>query len=217
MPDNVVELRQYILHPGMRDTLIDLFDREFIEPQEALGMSLIGQFRTLEDPDRFVWLRSFPDMRARARALTAFYSGPVWAKHRDAANATIVDSDNVLLLRPARPDSGFSLMDGERPPIGSTEIAARRFTAAIYSFEKPVENEFAEHFESEIKPKLVKTGASVLGTFVTESTPNDYPRLPVREGAHVFAAFAALKDASPTWPGATEVWTLTPTARSSLR
>jgi hypothetical protein len=34
----LVELRQYTLHPGKRDVLIDLFDREFVESQEALGM-----------------------------------------------------------------------------------------------------------------------------------------------------------------------------------
>ncbi|TIT92200.1 MAG: NIPSNAP family protein, partial [Mesorhizobium sp.] len=31
----VVELRQYTLKPGRRETLIALFDREFIETQEA--------------------------------------------------------------------------------------------------------------------------------------------------------------------------------------
>ena len=33
----IVELRQYTLHPGKRDVLIDLFDREFVESQEASG------------------------------------------------------------------------------------------------------------------------------------------------------------------------------------
>ena len=42
----VLELRQYELHSGQRETLIDLFAREFIEPQEALGMTLIGPFAT---------------------------------------------------------------------------------------------------------------------------------------------------------------------------
>ena len=41
----VVELRQYTLHPGKRDVLIDLFDREFVESQEALGIKIIGQSR----------------------------------------------------------------------------------------------------------------------------------------------------------------------------
>ena len=30
----IVELRQYLLKPGMRDVLIDLFDREFVDSQE---------------------------------------------------------------------------------------------------------------------------------------------------------------------------------------
>ncbi len=40
----IVELRQYTLHPGKQHVLIDLFDREFIEPQEALGMRIINRF-----------------------------------------------------------------------------------------------------------------------------------------------------------------------------
>ena len=42
---NVFELRQYTLKPGQRDVLIELFDREFIETQEAAGMHVCGQFR----------------------------------------------------------------------------------------------------------------------------------------------------------------------------
>jgi hypothetical protein len=34
----IVELRQYTLRPGQRDVLIDLFDREFVESQEAAGL-----------------------------------------------------------------------------------------------------------------------------------------------------------------------------------
>jgi hypothetical protein len=68
----VVELRQYTLHPGKRDILIELFDREFVESQEALGIRVIGQFRDLDSPDRFVWLRGFLDMNSRAKALSDF-------------------------------------------------------------------------------------------------------------------------------------------------
>ncbi len=66
----VIELRQYTLQPGQRDVLIDLFDREFVETQEAIGMRLVGQFRDVERPDRFVWIRGFPDM-PRARNFAA--------------------------------------------------------------------------------------------------------------------------------------------------
>jgi hypothetical protein len=43
---------QYTLHPGRRDDLIALFDREQVESQEACGIELLRQFRDLDDPDR---------------------------------------------------------------------------------------------------------------------------------------------------------------------
>lgn len=103
----VVELRQYTLHPGTRDTLVRIFDEHFVESQERCSMRVIGQFRDLDDPDRFVWLRGFPDMEARTRALEAFYGGPVWKEHSPAANATMVDHTNGLLLKPADRTAGF--------------------------------------------------------------------------------------------------------------
>src|SRR5689334_4014713 len=61
----IVELRQYTLHDGQRDTLIDLFEHQFVESQEALGMKIVGTFRDLDRPNRFVWIRGFTDMDAR--------------------------------------------------------------------------------------------------------------------------------------------------------
>ena len=112
----VVELRQYTLVPGQRDTLVELFDRELVEGQEAVGIRVLGQFRDLDAPDRFVWLRGFPDMAARRVALAEFYGGPVWARHRDVANATMVDSDDVLLLRPLPQQPAFPGLNGRARP-----------------------------------------------------------------------------------------------------
>src|SRR2546430_15188513 len=85
----ILELRQYTLHPGARDTLIRLFDRELVETQEELGMRIVGQFRDLDEPDRFVWLRGFSDMVSRAEGLAAFYGGPGWKGHAPEAHAPI--------------------------------------------------------------------------------------------------------------------------------
>lgn len=41
LPHPIVELRQYTLRPGQRDALIDLFDLEFVETQEAVGNVLL--------------------------------------------------------------------------------------------------------------------------------------------------------------------------------
>lgn len=189
----IVELRQYTLHPGKRETLIELFDREFIETQEAVGIQVIGQFRNLDDPDQFVWLRGFNDMSAREKSLHAFYSGPIWKAHRDAANATMIDSDNVLLLRLTHPNSGF-VLNGNRPALNSRAEQDGFIAASIHSFDSPVDSDFINYFENTIRPVLSTAGASLLAYFVTEDSPNTFPRLPVREGEHVFVHFAGFRD-----------------------
>jgi NIPSNAP protein len=237
----VVELRQYTLHPGKRDTLIDLFDREFVESQEALGIKIIGQFRDLDRPDRFVWLRGFRDMASRAKALTDFYSGPVWKAHREAANATMIDSDNVLLLRPAVSTSGFSLENMKRPAVGSDEVPTSLVVAAIYYFESPVAPDFINFFEQTLSPSATSLGATISAYFVTENSENTFPALPVRAGENVFVWFSTFQDSaayenyvgalsqSERWrdevsnglkryvKSAPEVLRLSPTARSQLR
>jgi hypothetical protein len=190
----IVELRQYTLHPGKRDVLIDLFDREFVESQEALGMKIIGQFRDLNNPNRFVWLRGFRDMPLRAQALEDFYGGPVWKAHREAANATMIDSNNVLLLHPATPTSGFSLGNRERPRPGSNQTRNELIAATIYHFDAPVDAGFVEFFEKTVKPAVTGSGATILAYFVTEHSENTFPTLPVREGENVFVWFARFND-----------------------
>src|SRR6185436_19129428 len=164
----IVELRQYTLHPGQRDVLIDLFDREFIEPQEALGIRVIGQFRDLDRPNYFVWLRGFSDMESRLQALTAFYSGPVWKTHREAANATMIDSDDVLLLHPARPGSGFPDETRDRLPVDSSEAVEGLLVATIYYLNAPAGPELIEFFEQTVVPVAAESGVRVLASFVTE-------------------------------------------------
>jgi hypothetical protein len=191
----VVELRQYTLHLGMRDTLIELFDREFVESQEALGIKVIGQFRDIDNPNRFVWLRGFRDMPSRAEALKSFYGGPVWKAHSKAANATMIDSDNVLLLRPAHATSGFRLENSERPPPDSSELPKGLIVATIYYFSAPAaEAGFTDFFERSTKPVLRDSGASILAYFMTESSANTFPALPVREGERVFIWFSRFRD-----------------------
>ena len=237
----IVELRQYTLHPGKRDVLIELFEREFIESQEILGMYVIGQFRDLDDSNRFVWLRGFRNMSERAEALAAFYGGPVWKAHREAANATMIDSDNVLLLRPASQGSGFLLENKRRPPPGAREIPEGLVVGTIYYLNSSAGDDFISFFEMTMKPALIDSGASILGYFVTESSANTFPALPVREGEHVFVCFSCFKDEtayedhlgtllrSRHWRTEVshdltrrlkkipEVLRLTPTARSQLR
>ncbi|KMO93918.1 NIPSNAP family protein [Streptomyces roseus] len=172
---SIVELRRYTLRPGARETLIELFEREFVTGQEAVGIAVGGRFRDLDDPDRFVWLRAFPDMASRRRSLEAFYTGSVWREHRAAANATMIDSDDVLLLS----GPGFTPAPGTREVVATvchpTDAAAFDPYAARH-----LGPEHALHR--------------------TEHAENDYPLLPVRTGEDVRVWFGPPQSPPPPWP-----------------
>lgn len=204
----IVELRQYTLHRGRRDDLIALFEREFVETQHACGIDVIGTFRDLDDADRFVWLRGFADMPSRADALQRFYGGPAWRAHRDEANATMIDSDDVLLLRPVLP------LPRAARPARTAALAA----AVIPSQGSPMDAALAA-FEA--------VGARPLAAFETEASPNNFPRLPVREGVAVLVVLALPPAADPDatrlqqvlrarLPRGTQVLRLASTARSAF-
>ena len=238
--DAVIELRQYTLQPGRRDDLIELFEREFVETQEAVGMHVIGQFRDLDAPDRFVWLRGFPSMEARREALQAFYFGPVWQRHRDAANATMIDSDNVLLLRPAQADAGLAPASEPRPAPG-VDAAAGAVCLGVCALNAAAERGFAARFDAQLAPLLRQHGANVIARYLTNASENTFPRLPVREGERVFVWLARFDDVasldahlaalrgSEAWKDAVaaamfddllhapDLLRLVPTARSELR
>lgn len=227
----VVELRQYTLKPGRREALIELFERHLIEPQEEVGMRVIGHFRDRGDPDRFVWLRGFRDMPSRKAALEAFYDSDLWYEYRDAVNETLVDSDDVLLLRPA---SGSPFLNGSRSSGGPG-----LFTATIWPFKVPISSDTIDLFSHEIGPLLRETGATPVALLVTEPSENDFPRLPIRAGENVVVwlarfddaaasgAHAAALDRSPRWrelvgmiekrlAGPPQTLRLAPAARSQL-
>lgn len=230
----IVEIRQYTLFPGQRDVLIDLFDRYFVDSLTADGMTVIGQFRVLDGPNRFFWVRGFPSMEARGKALTAFYAHSlVWKAHKSAANATMVDSDNVLLMHPASQGSGLPIM-----PDPGTRVAESKglLVATIYHPEIPVTAEFITLFDRQVEPIVSRARARVIGSYATEESPNNFPALPIRP-VHSFAWFACFDDeaaferyqSDPGWGAVNqrfaelknysppEVWRLSPTMRSRLR
>jgi hypothetical protein len=221
---SIVELRQYTLVPGGRDTLVALFDRYLVESQEADGMRVVGQFRDLDRPEMFVWVREFPSMAARHAALSAFYSGPVWKEHVDAANATMIDSDDVLLMRAIQPITGQPTRpapDAPAPPSGV-------FVAGLCPLAPEAVDGYADTFARDIAPAL---GATLVGTCQSIHEPNTYTALPVREGEDFFVWFARLDSAAELdgfaervralpaggLTGPIELLRLAPTPRSALR
>lgn len=236
-PDvQVIELRQYKLVPGARDHFVALFDAQFVESQEALGMRIVGQYRDHDDAVRFTWIRGFRDRAGRERGLNAFYFGPVWQAHRGAANPMLDDNDNVLLLKPAAPGLGFAAAKARED-----DAAGGAVQAVIEYLWKVPDAGFADFFEGKMKPVLEAAGVDVVAAYVPLGAPNNFPQLPVRDDRKLLVWFvrgeshaaidaalararasarwqsqvaAALRDAEERPP---QVLRLDPTPRSALR
>jgi hypothetical protein len=220
LPVRVVEFRNYRLRPGVREAFIDYFEERFLDSQEGVGMRVLGQFRLVGEPDRFVWIRGFEDMASRRRALETFYGGPYWDRWKGPANDMMVEWDRVHLLRPR--DESWALADrirhspsrepGEPSKVVATFCHARRRGPD-------------EDFAALIRSALEDRGHTILGQFVTEMSENDFPPLPVLQEPGLIVILSlrqdrtedrGLKPALVEHPEITEVLELEPTDRSAL-
>jgi hypothetical protein len=200
---------------------------------------LPGQFRVLGAPDQFDWLQGFAGMADRLKSFNAFYHGPAWRKYRAQVNKILLDNDNVLLLQPAHPGSGFVIP--ESPHARAMPAPKGLVVLTIYYLGSNSSVRFNALFEKSIRPIVQEHGARILGTFVTNRSPNNFPALPLRTDSNVFVSFACYADnaayeraqdalsADPRWASvqdelslaqmyiAPEVHLLAPTPRSVLR
>jgi len=194
----VIELRNYLLEDGRTGDFIRYFEEHFLFSQREEGMYPLGQFEVVDVPSRFVWMRGFADMPARLRGLGGFYGGPFWQAHRSEANAMIRESHHVHLLRPLGPvaalTGGLSLEDRASEPPGALPPHAGLVVVDFYRTEPGALGSLVERFERRLRPVLVERGHQVLGHFVAELAPNDYPRLPVIQDPTLLVVLSAYRD-----------------------
>ena len=107
----------------------------------------------------------------------------MWKAQRHEANALIVDSDNVLLLKPGT--GSVTTMT-----LGRTGVVR----VAIHRLRSVDPLAFAAFFAARMQPLTTAAGGQVAATLITEDAENNFPRLPVREGDSVFIWIARFHD-----------------------
>jgi hypothetical protein len=107
----IVEVRSYRIKPGRRDEFIQFFETRAVPALRAHGMAVLGPLLDLENPNKFVWLRSFPSLDDRDRMKNAFYDGPLWKNELESIAMPLLDSYDVILCETA---PGF-VIDGPQP------------------------------------------------------------------------------------------------------
>jgi hypothetical protein len=188
----IVELRQYLLRQGRRDELIELFDRELVESQEAVGARVIGQFRDLDRVNHFVWMRGFPDHAARRQALTSFYGGPVWREHGRAAAATMIDSDDVHQLNAvSEPNDRLEI----RPSTDRDRTGNRGAILVVVVHRRSDQTDQDDLIREYLVPIVEEGSVRTVGMYTTDPATNPYPALPVRpSNVLVWIAAATMPD-----------------------
>ena len=93
----IVEVRSYRIKPGQREAFINFFETRAVPAQHAHGMKIVGPLLDLENPNKFVFLRSFPSLEARDRMKDAFYEGELWKNELEAIAMPMIDSYDVIL------------------------------------------------------------------------------------------------------------------------
>lgn len=132
-------------------------------------------------------------MNERRLMLSAFYEGSIWCAHCDAAIATMIDSENVLLLRPTHDRSANSAVTNRRD-TGSFGRDAL-VVANIHYVDRSAIKDFTQFFEKTMDPVLKSTGAHVIAAFETDPTKNTFLKLPVRESETVLIWLTSFRDA----------------------
>ncbi len=93
----IVEVRSYRIKPGLRAEFIRILETRAIPALRTHGMMVLGPLLDIENPNKLVWLRSFPSLEDRDRMKAAFYEGELWKKELEAIVMPMIDSYDVIL------------------------------------------------------------------------------------------------------------------------
>jgi hypothetical protein len=188
----VVEFRRYTIKEGEREHFAQYFDTYFPEALQQLGTIVAGDFFERNNPSGFTWMRGFHTLEDRAVVNAQFYAGSVWKEHKKTMNDLIVDSDNVMLLRPLSPERGIPILPAVDPTVEANRVqgivVAQIFAVkadSVEAFAKAAEPTFASYQAA---------GVREAGVLVTLDVPNNYPQLPIRTDGPFLVWLGVLKD-----------------------
>jgi NIPSNAP len=94
----VIEMRIYRLKPGKRAEFLDIFLSKSVPAHDKIGMSIVGPFPAIDDPDAFFFMRGFPDLASRDTMKSAFYDGELWKTELEQILMPMIDRYEAVLI-----------------------------------------------------------------------------------------------------------------------
>jgi hypothetical protein len=94
----IIEMRTCRTKPGKRAEFLEIFRARSMPAHAAIGMTILGPFVSVEDPDVFFFARGFPDLASRDSMKAAFYDGPLWKNELEAIMLPLLENWEVVLV-----------------------------------------------------------------------------------------------------------------------
>jgi hypothetical protein len=188
----VIEFRRYIIKDGEREHFAEYFESYFPDAFQQMGAIAFGQFLERKNPVGFTWMRGFKNTDARAIINAGFYYGPLWREHASTMNSLMLDSDNVLLLRPLSGERGIPVLPSV-DPVKERKGAQGVVVAQIFAVKPNSVDAFAKQAEATFASYRA-AGAREAGVLVTLDVPNNFPQLPVRTDGPYLVWLGIVKD-----------------------
>ncbi len=180
----VVELRRYVIKPGERENFANSFESYFPESFEQLGAIAVGDSLERKNQSNFLWIRGFHNMDDRAKINALFYYGPLWKEHKATLNSLMIDSDNVLLLKPVDPERPIRMLPAV-DPVREKDGAHGLGIVQIFQVKKDRVEEFVAVARTAFQA-YTEAGAQEVGFLETLDAANNFPQLPIRtDGPYV--------------------------------
>ena len=93
----IVEVRSYRIKPGRREEFLKFFEERAVPAHRSFGIQVTGPLIDVENPNKFVWLRSFQTLEDRDEFREAFYGGDLWKNELENIAMPMLDSYDVIL------------------------------------------------------------------------------------------------------------------------
>ena len=97
--DQINEIRIYDIAEGRMSDWLKVFQEDILKLHRDNGVFVSELFRSRDDTNQFIWIRSFDNEEHREVATQRIYQGPEWARIREKVNSCLEDYSNVRNLK----------------------------------------------------------------------------------------------------------------------
>jgi hypothetical protein len=188
----VIELRNYLLRPGTRENYINAFESLLLDTLNARKNYVLGQYRVNEEKDHFVWIRGFDDMPLRKYALESFFGSQHWAKVQSEPGKYLIGYTNVYLLKP------LSFSKGVIDSISTFDAnwfgRDKGVTVVDFYVANGMRDQLLDFVRIKYDSLIHAAGVKDISYWISETTPNNFPDLPVFQDKNLLATISFFKD-----------------------